>query len=123
VKPAVPSILRAVFLPALLLPAPVRVCAAPAAPVDEIRHLLVFIEDSGCTFVRNDREYSAAEAREHIARKYAHIRNRIRTAEDLIDYAATRSSLSGRPYRVLCNSTEIHAADWLRAELALIRSK
>ena len=54
---------------------------ASAGTDGEIDHLLAFVDSSGCTYVRNGKEYSPAEAREHIGRKYDYIRDRISTTE------------------------------------------
>ena len=121
-RPLMAPLFRAAFL-WVLLTSPFPVAARHLAPVEEIEHLLVYIEQSGCAFIRNGREHSAAEARAHIEKKYSHVRDRVETAEEWIEYAAARSSLSGRPYRVLCNSAEMSSADWLRAELEKFRSE
>ena len=88
----------------------------------EIDHLLAFVGSSGCTYVRNGKEYNAAEAREHIERKYDYIRDRINTTEQFIQYAATESSISGKPYTVTCGGREEPSADWLKRELAGYRA-
>jgi len=121
-KPFAAPLFHAAVLGVLLTPS-VSLAARHAAPAEEIEHLLVSIEQSGCTFLRNGTEHSAAEARAHIERKYAHVRDRVKTAEEWIKHAAARSSLSGRPYRVRCSSTEMSSADWLRAELEKFRSE
>jgi hypothetical protein len=92
-----------------------------AGTAEEISHLLQYIEKSECVFTRNGKEHLSAEALEHIAMKYEHIRKRVKTAEDFIKYAATRSSLSGKPYLVRCGESEVLTADWLKAELGRFR--
>ncbi len=89
----------------------------------EIVHLLQYIESSACIFIRNGEEHSAAEARAHIQKKYDHVKNRIRTTEDFIKYAAAKSSMSGKPYMVRCNGREISNADWLNTELQKLRNR
>ena len=88
----------------------------------EIDHLLHYIESSGCIFIRNGTEGTAAEARAHIQKKYNYSKGRVKTAEDFITYSATKSSVSGKPYRVRCNGREIRTADWLYAELQRLRN-
>jgi hypothetical protein len=95
---------------------------ASADTGEEIDHLLAFVDSSGCTYVRNGKEYSPAEAREHIGRKYDYIRDRISTTEQFIRYAATESSISGKPYTVICGGQEEPSADWLKRELARYRA-
>jgi hypothetical protein len=104
-----------VFL--LLLPVP----TAAVGMEEEIAHLLLYVEASGCTFVRNGKEHTAAEGREHIAMKYDHVKKRVKSTEDFIKYAASKSSLSGKPYTVRCGDEEMPTAGWLSAELARFR--
>jgi hypothetical protein len=89
----------------------------------EISHLLQHIENSGCIFIRNGKEYDSKEAREHIERKYRHAKRWVKTTEDFIKHAATRSSMSGEAYKVRCGDREILTADWLTAELQRFRLK
>ncbi len=100
----------------------------PVLPADstedvnqEIDQLLQYMESSGCIFVRNGRESSSAKARAHIQKKYNYIKDRVKTTEDFIKYSATKSSMSGKPYKIRCSGKEIHVADWLTAELRRIR--
>jgi hypothetical protein len=88
----------------------------------EIDHLLAFIASSPCRFVRNGEEYDAAAARAHIARKYDYAKRWIQTAEQFIEYTATMSSTTGKPYRVICPGHEEPSADWLMRELARFRA-
>ena len=87
----------------------------------EIAHLLETIDASNCTFIRNGASHSGSEAGTHIRRKYAHIKGRIRTTEDFITYAATKSSISGRPYQVMCDGEKMNTADWLTSALRRFR--
>ena len=101
------------------------VLLTPAAWADtacEVERLLGFIENSQCTFVRNGDKYDAANARAHIERKYDYIKDRIETTEQVIKYAATESSISGKPYSVICSGREEPSADWLKRELARLRA-
>jgi hypothetical protein len=100
--------------------------AAFANPDDserEIQHLMAYIADSDCRFIRNGKEYGAGEAVKHLQGKYEYAGSRIGTAEDFIRYVATKSSMSGEPYKIRCDDQTILCADWLRAELARIRQK
>ncbi len=91
--------------------------SAAAGTTEEIASLLLFIEQSECTFIRNGKHYDALKAREHIEKKYAYYKERITSAEDFILYSATKSSITGEPYRVICNGENMITADWLNAEL------
>lgn len=85
----------------------------------EIKALLDFVEHSPCQFVRNGREYPGPRARAHLQQKldYLQGKNRVSSAEDFIDLAATESSLSGRAYQVRCQESVEPASTWLNREL------
>ncbi len=89
----------------------------------EIEHLLAYIGGSTCQFIRNGKSYDAAEARAHIQKKYDYIRSRVETTEDFIRYAASQSSMSGKPYRIRCGDKTRPCADWLREELKHYRQQ
>lgn len=95
---------------------------ALAGTAGEIDHLIGFIADSDCTFIRNGQSYEAKEASRHIQRKYDYIGDRITTTEQFISFAASESSLSGKPYRVTCPGGRQTSADWLTTELNRYRT-
>lgn len=118
------------LLLALLLAVPVTLPLAslaeePNAAVQrEIDHLLGFVHASTCDFYRNGKWYPASEALEHIRMKYRYVQKRglVKSAEDFINYAASESSISGKPYKVRCGDTkEILSSDWLLLELRNFR--
>ncbi len=90
---------------------------------NEIQHLLKFIASSGCTFIRNHSEYSANKAKSHLETKYNYVKSRIASTEDFIKYAATKSSMSGKHYMVLCNGNRNTSSKWLINELANYRKQ
>lgn len=94
-----------------------------ASMQDEINHLLNFIETSDCIFIRNGSRHDPEQAVKHIERKYNYLKKRIKNTEDFIKGAATKSSLSGRPYLTICNGKEMETADWLGTELMKYRSQ
>jgi hypothetical protein len=103
---------------------PAARAAPPASAQAEINYLLQFVETSGCAFYRNGSWFDAASAQKHLRKKYELLANgdRINTAEDFIAQAATKSSLSGQPYKVRCGGGEPVATDlWLRAALEALR--
>src|SRR5687768_3166183 len=65
-----------------------------ASPEAEIDHLLTFIAGSPCAFIRNGVAYDGAQAMGHIRDKYEHYREDIRSAEDFIALAASKSARS-----------------------------
>ena len=84
---------------------------------DEIAHLIDFIRHSSCTFIRNGSEYDGAQAADHVKAKYDYYKSDIKTVEDFIERAASKSMLSGKPYEVRCADGKIiPAADWIRTE-------
>jgi hypothetical protein len=114
--------MRAVAIAAALILLAVPV--ARAAPLDdEIAHLIDFVRHSSCTFIRNGSEYTGAEAADHIQAKYDHFKDEIRTVDEFVDRAASKSLMSGKPYAVRCDGKTMPAADWIRAEDADYRAK
>lgn len=90
----------------------------------EIEHLLVFLENSGCQFNRNGSWHSAAEAAAHIRKKYNYLARKkmLTDTESFIKKAATESSISGKPYIVKCEGqADINSAFWFEKELAAHR--
>lgn len=102
-----------------------RGTAAPAAAADrEIRGLLAALQSSPCRFQRNGTWYSGREAEAHLQRKYEALRSRelADSAEQFIARGASRSSVSGRAYRVACpGRPEQDAAVWFEQQLAALR--
>lgn len=101
---------------------------AQAAPLDdttqrEIDHLLNFVKVSECRFFRNGTWHDSAEAADHIQSKYSYVlkRGRIKSTEDFIALAASKSSMSGKAYKVKCGEQEMTSATWLTTELNAYR--
>jgi hypothetical protein len=116
------AIARTALAGALLLCPPAG--AAPDARAQaEIDQLLAAIASSGCTFVRAGRDYTGAEAREHLQRKYSQVRDRLATAEDFIVHVASASSMTGEAYRVRCAGAETSSGPWLRGALDRLRAR
>lgn len=87
-----------------------------------INHLLKYVEDSNCVFIRNDKEYTSKEAAKHLKTKYDFYMDNLKTPEDFIEMAATKSALSGKPYWVRCDGQfPMLSADWLTKELSNYR--
>jgi hypothetical protein len=118
VRRAIPTIL--LFLTLLIASASSWAAAPSAAARAEIEQLLAFVAKSGCQFNRNGTWYAAPEASAHLAKKerYLEDRGQIASPEDFIAKAATKSSMTGKPYTVRCGSEPAIASDeWLTAEL------
>jgi hypothetical protein len=88
----------------------------------EIDHLLNYVKISSCQFDRNGRIYDGIEAESHIREKYAFFRSKIESAEQFIEWSASKSTISGEFYRVKCADTEwMKTRDWLLRELRKYR--
>ena len=96
--------------------------AAQSESAAAIEYLLDSVAASDLQFMRNGKAHTGAEAAEHMHRKYKHFDDRIQSADDFIDLAATKSMLSGKKYTVRTADGEMATADWLRAVLADYRS-
>lgn len=108
----------------LLCQAGLAIADVPAEQVAEVEHLLAYVENSGCTFIRNGDQHAAADSVSHILKKYDYYRDDIKTTEDFIRYSATKSVLSGKYYTVTCPGREMmRTQDWLMAELMQYREE
>lgn len=98
----------------------------PPDAATEITGLIDRLGRSGCEFERNGTWYAAARAKSHLARKYEWLRKRklAGTTELFIERAASRSSLSGRPYHVRCpGGPATESATWFGLELKRLRGE
>jgi hypothetical protein len=106
----------------LLLFATANALPAPAAQA-EIDYLLSAVASSQCEFYRNGSWYDPKSAADHLATKYKYLtaRDLVQSAEDFIEKAATRSSLSGRDYAIRCGGAAVASSRWLLILLARYR--
>jgi hypothetical protein len=91
----------------------------------EINYLLGFVERSGCQFYRNGSWYDSKQAQAHLRDKYDYLaaKGLINSAEDFIERAATKSSLSSKAYAIKCGTGPVVTTNqWLREALAGYRS-
>jgi hypothetical protein len=67
----------------------------------------------------------SAESEQSVSQEIAldHFKKRVKTTEGFIKYAATKSSMSGKPYMVRCDGREMSNADWLNRELQKLRNR
>lgn len=90
----------------------------------EIEHLLQYVRKSNVIFIRNGQEYQPDEAAEHIMRKRDYFKDRIKTAEDFIYLCATKSLISGEPYRIRRKDGQVEeTSKWLMDELKRYRKQ
>ena len=69
----------------------------------EINHLLNYVKTTECKYIRNG---SVAHVvwmlLAHIKNKYDYFKDEIKSAEDFIRLSATKSTMSGSKYYILC---------------------
>ena len=119
--------MRIILLLLIVLLSPVSYAAdSNDIMVKEIEHLFDHIKDSECRFKRNGKWYNADEAMEHIHNKYNYLvkRGLIHSTEQFIERAASKSSMSGKPYMISCAETEpVTSSTWFQKELTNFREK
>jgi hypothetical protein len=75
----------------------------------------------GATFVRNGEEHRAKDAADHLRSKLERSGERVKTAEDFIDGCATKSSVTGKPYKIrFADGVEKESGPYLHGELRKI---
>jgi len=92
--------------------------AAPARAAESLEQTIAFlfhrIETADATFIRNGQAHTPQEAVAHVRAKYEHFKAQIKTPEDFIRLAATKSLLTGQPYLVRTrDGKEMPLSTWL----------
>jgi hypothetical protein len=88
----------------------------------EIAHLLKFVKTSSCIVNRNGSEHDGAGAAKHMTKKYKHFEDDIESSEDFIRLSATKSTMSGKMYKVKCpGKSGTTTKEWLLGELKVFR--
>ncbi len=96
----------------------------PHALEQTVQFLLDYVARSELTFIRNSKRYTSSEAAEHMRAKYQHFKDKIKTADDFIELAASKSLLSGKLYLVVTEQgEELPSGEWLRDVLADYRTQ
>ena len=112
-----------VWLAAVLLVAAPVAAAEDAAVMDaEIDRLLAEVSSSDCAFIRNGDEHGARAAADHLQMKRRRGRRYFDSTEEFIERIASRSSWSGKPYRIRCDGDTVTAAAWFGERLARMRA-
>jgi hypothetical protein len=89
----------------------------------EIDYLIDYIKNSGCIFIRNDRNHSPKEAVQHINHKFEYFKDKITTTESFIEFCVTKSTMSNKPYEIKCPGQPlVKSREWLIKELDRIRA-
>jgi hypothetical protein len=118
---------RALFI-SLISVVLVRPLPAAESLDETINYLLNYIANSKAMFIRNGTSHTPAEAVDHIKAKYEHFKNQIKTPEDFIRLAASKSLMTGKAYIVRTpDGAEMLLDAWLaqalEAHRAATRSK
>ena len=114
--------IKCLFIVLMLSVSSINSASATTNVTTDIEYLLSFIGQSQCIFIRNGSEYAAPQARKHIERKYKHLKSRLNSAEDFIEHAASKSSFSGKAYKVKCKDQQLTTRQWLLTALKDYRS-
>ncbi len=101
--------------------------AAFAIPLTEDQKIEAMIHSievlPGAVFIRNGSEYGGAAAASHLRMKRRNAGSRIKTASEFIQYCATESSMSGKPYQIrFANGSTMDSAVFFHAELKRIET-
>ncbi len=98
---------------------PTMLCAREPRQQARIDALITAVEKMpGGKFIRNGSEYDAATAAGHLRMKLSRAGERVKTAEDFIEGIASKSSVSGQPYRIRrAGGAEEDAGAFFRARL------
>ncbi|TGK01296.1 hypothetical protein EHQ53_08680 [Leptospira langatensis] len=93
-------------------------------PDTEIRSLVASLDScKGCVFIRNGSEHKLDEAKAHLLRKYDSAKSQIKTTEDFIRGIASKSSITGTPYKIrMADGKEIESEKWLFEKLNELRN-
>lgn len=122
-RPAVLWALRLGLVALVCLPA-LAAAQLSATARQEVDWLLRTVGSSGCEFLRGGTAYSAAKAQEHLRQKFDYLdaRGQLKSAEDFIVKAGTRSSMTGEAYGIRCPNSSQQASDaWLHTHLKALR--
>jgi len=72
----------------------------------------------GAVFIRNGSEYDSAKAADHLRRKLGYAGKKVQTAEQFIQYLATGSSMTGKPYKIrFADGRTVESAAFFREQL------
>jgi membrane-bound lytic murein transglycosylase len=89
---------------------------------DKIEKLIQYVAAmKDATFLRNGKSYNPQEAADHMRKKWRAVDGKIQTASQFIDYLASQSSTTGKPYKIrLKDGKEVTTHDYLHDRLKQI---
>lgn len=89
-----------------------------SAEINRIHSLIKKVERSDVVFIRNGEEYSPEQAASHLRRKLYWAGDKVDTYDKFLEYIATKSYSSGKPYYVkTANANVMTAANWISTTL------
>lgn len=88
----------------------------------EIHFLKQYIQNSDCHFNRNGDIHSATEALKHIEKKYQYYQSDITSAEMFIEKSASKSTMTGKAYTVICPAAQGMGQQTLSSKTWLLRA-
>ena len=102
-----------------MIPIPVLIDTAQDSESQKIEALIQAVASlEGAVFIRNGTEHTPKEAADHLRLKWRNAGKRVKNAPDFIQYCASGSSLSGKPYEIrLKDGRTVLSRDWLWMEL------
>ena len=121
------QIRRALLAAALAFGCGLSSAATAPLPVRaEVDTLLTALAGSSCLFYRNGSWYTASVAKEHLSSKLKFFERgkTLQSTEQFIEVIASKSSMSGKPYRVKCGSdAPVESEAWLSQQLVSLRAR
>ena len=107
------------LLVALLSLAPILAHAQDPIESIKIQFLITSVETlEGAKFIRNGAEYDALAASKHLRLKLRTVGDKVKTAEDFINFCASKSSLTGAPYMIkFADGTTVKSETFFRKKL------
>jgi hypothetical protein len=116
------------YLPLIILLASLGVCTqnalAEADLASTIKYLLTYVKNADVVFIRNNGEHTPEEAAAHMQMKFEHFKDQIKTPEDFIRFAGTKSLVSGKPYQIRMKDGQIILTQkWLEDALEKYRKE
>ena len=120
--------IRRHFFPLIIFLTMLGFCTLSAIAEEElestIAYLLAYVKNADVVFIRNNREHTPDEAAAHMRRKYEHFKDQIKTPEDFILLAGSKSLMTGQAYQVRLKDGETMLMQkWLEDALEKYRTK
>ena len=120
--------IRRHYLRLIVLVALLGICTQSAIAEEDltstIKYLLAYVKNADVVFIRNNREHTADDAAAHMREKYEHFKDQIRTPEDFIRLAGTKSLMTGKAYQVrMKDGKTMLTQKWLEDALEKYRTE